>query len=209
MWEFLVPYLISDSPDNSGKARKPYNILIHSQRGHGLSTLPAVPQSTTIPSLAADITHVLSYMNIPTPVHAVVGVSQGGAAALAFARSYPQLARSVVACDTSAKTPAGNREAWAGRIGMVYGDVGAEAILAEGVKGGEVGKGREYAAKVGMGKLANVTVPRWFAAPSKCADEEAERGVRNQWLKQMAEGISVDGFVAGAEALSNYDLYQG
>jgi len=206
MWECLVPFLISDSRDPVSSNR-PYNVLIHSQRGHGRSTLPAIPQPITIPALASDITHLLAKLSVPTPVHAVVGVSQGGAAALAFARSYPSLTRSVVACDTSPKTPVGSKQAWAGRIGLVYGGVSAEDVLSEGVKGGEVGKGAEYAVKVGMGHLADVTVPRWFPSRSKCGSEEAERGERHLWVKRMVESTPVNGFVAGAEALSDYDLY--
>ncbi|KAH0584697.1 hypothetical protein H2248_010224 [Termitomyces sp. 'cryptogamus'] len=209
MWEFVIPHFISDSPDTiTGKPRKPFNILIHSQRGHGKSTLPVPPADTTIPSLASDISHLLSILNIPTPVHGIVGVSQGGAASLAFARSYPELTRSVVACDTSPRTAPGNKEAWAGRIGVVYGGVSAEEILREGIQGGEVGKGADYALKVGMGKLADITVPRWFPKPSKCAEKESERGERHKWLAEMVENTPVHGFVAGAGALSDYDLYQ-
>lgn len=205
IWGYLIPYLLQDHTDpHIGKVHTPYNILIHSQRGHGKSTLPQEP--TTIQSLASDITRLLSHLNIPTPIQAIVGVSQGGAAALAFAKMFPELTRSVVACDTAAKTPPGNREAWAGRIGMVYGGVSADSILQDGVKDGEVGKGTEYAVKVGMGKLGKATVSRWFAAPSKCADGETEHANRAQWLREMVEGTPVDGFVAGAGALSNYDL---
>jgi pimeloyl-ACP methyl ester carboxylesterase len=208
MWGYLVPYLLHDTPDPvTGKARAPYNILMHSQRGHGKSSLP--PDPTTIPSLACDIMHLLSCLNIPVPVQAIVGVSQGGAAALAFSQMYTDQTRSVVACDTSAKTPSGNREAWARRIGMVYGDVSADAILEEGVKDGKVSKCAEYATKVGMGKLAATTVSRWFPATSRCADESGERANRAQWLREMVERTPVDGFVAGAGALSDYDLVDG
>jgi len=205
MWGYLIPHLLHDNPDPlTGKPRSPYNILIHSHRGHGKSTLPNEP--TTIPSLASDVMRLLSHLNIPTPIQAIVGVSQGGAAALAFAQMYPDGTRSVVACDTAAKTPSGNREAWAGRIGMVYGGVSADSILREGVKNGEVGTGSEYAVKVGMGKLGVATVSRWFTTPSKCADGETEHANRAQWLREMVEKTPVDGFVAGAGALSNYDL---
>ncbi|KAG5640774.1 hypothetical protein DXG03_007243 [Asterophora parasitica] len=209
MWSYLIPYLISDSPDDTTGARRTYNILIHSQRGHGQSGLPDLPKPTTIPALASDITHLLKSLDIATPVHSIVGVSQGGAAALAFARSYPHLARSVVACDTGPRTPKGNKEAWDGRIGLVYGGVSAEDILKDGVKGGEVGKGAEYASKVGMGELAGVTVPRWFASPSKCTSANAERAERYHWVSQMVESTPVAGFVAGAGALSDYDITLG
>ncbi|KAF9463429.1 Alpha/Beta hydrolase protein [Collybia nuda] len=181
MWGYLIPYLISDS----------YNILIHSQRGHGLSTLPST-EATTIPSLASDIANLLKQLNIPTPIHTVVGVSQGGAAAMSFGRTYHNLTRSVVICDTAAKTPAGNKEAWAGRIGMVY--------------GGDMSQRAEYASKVGMLKLAEATVPRWFPSPSKCANNESQRVERARWLAKMVENTPVEGFVAGAGALSDYDL---
>lgn len=180
----MIPYLLSDTS---------YNILIHSQRGHGLSTLSS--EATTIPSLATDIAHLLAQLNITTPVHAIVGVSQGGAAALSFGQSYPDLTRSVVACDTAAKTPEGNREAWAGRIGMVY--------------GGDMNQGAEYAPKIGMPKLAEATVPRWFPAPSKCANNDSARAERVQWLSKMVVNTPVEGFVSGAVALSDYDLLSG
>ncbi|KAG6834801.1 hypothetical protein H0H93_007309 [Arthromyces matolae] len=76
------------------------------------------------------------------------------------------------------------------------------------VKGGEVGKGADYAVKFGMDKLAGITVPRWFGEPSKCAKEDSERGERYGWIYEMVERTPVDGFVAGAGALSDYDLYQ-
>lgn len=215
MWSYLIPFLLSSSPDpTTGKAYTGYNILIHSQRGHGQSTLP--PHSslhpTTIPALAADIAYLLKSLHIPTPVHSLVGVSQGGAAALALARSHPHLARSMVVCDTAARTPEGNQEAWVGRIELVYGGgaVGGDiSVRPDSAAGEDIGKGREYAVNVGMGKLAEVTVPRWFVAPSKCGDGESERAERNRWMKAMVEGTDVDGFVSGALALSDYDLLQG
>ena len=204
----MIPYLLQDNPDpQTGKARTPYNILIHSQRGHGRSTLP--PGPTTIPSIASDIKNLLVHLSIPTPVQAIVGVSQGGAAALSFAQMYPENTRSIVASDTSAKTQAGNREAWAGRIGLVYGGVSAESILQEGTKDGEIGKGAEYAINVGMGKLGISNVSRWFPASSKCGNEEAEHANRAQWLREMVARTPVSGFVAGAGALSDYDLLDG
>lgn len=192
MWNPLIPFLLS----------KPYNILLHSQRGHGRSTLPLT--RTTIPLLASDIAHLLKSLNMPTPVHAIVGVSQGGAAALAIARSWPWLTRSVVACDTAARTPAGNREAWAGRIGLVFGGVSEEAVIrswdALASEVGEGGKEWAYAQAVGMKELARITVPRWFGPQSRCPEEMRE------WVKRMVERTSVEGFVTGAGALANYDL---
>ncbi|KAG6894400.1 hypothetical protein C0992_006248, partial [Termitomyces sp. T32_za158] len=53
MWDPIIPHLISDSSNTvTGKSRNPFNVLIHSQRGHGKSTLPISPTATTIPALA-------------------------------------------------------------------------------------------------------------------------------------------------------------
>lgn len=69
-------------------------------------------------------------------VHAVIGVSLGGASTLAFAARHPGLARRIIACDTQARTPAANVAAWDQRIQLARDD--------------------------GIEKLAAVTVPRWF-----------------------------------------------
>lgn len=92
---------------------------------------------------------------------------------------------------------------------MVYGGVSADSILQDGVKNGEVGRGSEYAVKVGMGKLGAATVSRWFPTPSKCADGETKHANRAQWLREMVEKTPLDGFVAGAGALSDYNLLDG
>ncbi|KAF8870059.1 hypothetical protein BD779DRAFT_1582195 [Infundibulicybe gibba] len=142
MWAPLIPYLL---PSGSGK--QSYNLLLHSQRGHGLSTC-------------------------------VIGVSQGGAAALAFAAKYAHMTKSVVVCDTAAQTPSGNQQAWEARIAMALGKDGA----------GEVSQSEyTYAEKLGMGNLASVTIERWFPKGSRCS----------------AGG---DRFNTRARALGDYDL---
>ncbi|TFK36308.1 Alpha/Beta hydrolase protein, partial [Crucibulum laeve] len=176
MWSYFIPYLLS-SPFG-----KSYNILLHSQRGHGKSTLPNSTPQTTIPALATDIRELLSELSISTPVHTVIGVSQGGAAALAFAALYgAQGASSIVVCDTGAKTPEGNKAAWEERITLVA----AENQSAEGMK-----------------VLGRVTIPRWFPAASRVV----ARG-RSEWIHGMIEGTPVEGFEAGARALGDYDLF--
>lgn len=75
------------------------------------------------------------------PVHSVLGVSQGGATALNFGRLYsPELAKSIVACDTQAVGPQANIKAWDERIELAN-------------------------EEDGMKKLAEATVERWFPSP--------------------------------------------
>ncbi|KJA21809.1 hypothetical protein HYPSUDRAFT_682298 [Hypholoma sublateritium FD-334 SS-4] len=194
MWNYVVPYFL-DPPSSQETA---YNVLLHSQRGHGLSALRVPPSGntaerlTTIPLLADDVCRLLEALFIPTPVHSVVGVSQGGAAALAFAAQYPSKTKSVVACDTAPQTPAGNQEAWEDRIRLVYGPTPASTVVHPDVDGSA------YAKAIGMGKLADVTVPRWFPASAK--------GPQQLWIKEMITRTDVAGFAHGARALGDYDV---
>ncbi|TFK64515.1 alpha/beta-hydrolase [Pluteus cervinus] len=189
MWDLLIPYLLSSST--------PFNILLHSQRGHGKSTLPINSQNelTTINALAQDLHYLLVHLGISLPVRAVIGVSQGGAVALSFGNQFPGATQSVVACDTGPKTPPGNKEAWEERIEL------AEA----------------YARSIGMDKLAEVTVPRWFSSSSPCHPDpdalvpyppESSSALPHfaLWIHSMISTTPVQGFAAGARALSDYDL---
>ncbi|KAJ2920561.1 hypothetical protein H1R20_g16534, partial [Candolleomyces eurysporus] len=217
MWSWVVPYFLDggfnyDSAGNDIRAntRRPYNLILHSQRGHGTSGLPAKPsdedsRQTTIPLLSQDIHHLLTYPEIRAiidsdgvsadllkPIHSIIGVSQGGAAALAFAGTNNGNTKSVIACDTSAKTPGGNKAAWAERVRLVYGNGGVSDS-----------KGQDYAASVGMKALSDVTVPRWFPSGSPLSSE------REAFMKDMVSKTDVQGFVAGAEALGDFDLISG
>ncbi|KAL8286215.1 hypothetical protein RQP46_004703 [Phenoliferia psychrophenolica] len=166
MWGEVLPRL-----------SKKYNLITYDQRGHGLSSTPPNPATLTI--LASDIATILSTLKIPTPIHAVIGVSQGGATTLAFGLNHPTLASRLIACDTQATSPAANAKAWDERIAV--------------------------ARKDGMRPLADVTVPRWFPAGS----EFIEGGRREAFVHDMITGTDVEGFVAGARALQGYDVLPG
>lgn len=207
MWNYIIPYFLdlpsstTTRPDSTSE-KQTYNILLHSQRGHGLSTLPSASNPhdilTTIPLLATDIANLLSALSIPTPVHSVIGVSQGGAASLAFAALYGgSRSNGIVACDTAPRTPVGNKEAWAERIRLASGPF-PQAI--------NTTADEEYAMHIGMRKLANVTVPRWFPAGSFCAADSVAGDKRRKWVEDMVERTKFDGFVQGAIALSEYDV---
>ena len=192
MWNYLLPYLL-DLPAK-------YNILLHSQRGHGRSSLPSPTypeeRETTIPLLAQDIANLLDALSIPTPVHSVIGVSQGGATALAFAGLYSTetKTKSIIACDTGPRTAPGNKEAWEERIQLVYGNVSP--------------RNEQYAQVIGMRKLGEVTVPRWFPPGSTCYEESQDWEKKAKWLENMIANTKAEGFVQGARALGEYDLLE-
>ncbi|KAF8662042.1 hypothetical protein AX16_001227 [Volvariella volvacea WC 439] len=201
MWDPLIPHLLNAS----------YNILLHSQRGHGRSTLPSHAEDgerlVTIPGLADDLKELITQL-IPAsslPVHSVMGVSQGGAVILSLISRYSHLTKSVVVCDTGPKTPAGNKQAWEERISLAFGN--------ERRQGNETDL--EYAKGVGMKKLADVTVSRWFAEGSPCHPFSATGGTAgnlkphlSDWVHRMVSSTPVEGFMAGARALGEYDTLQ-
>ncbi|KAG7095219.1 hypothetical protein E1B28_005994 [Marasmius oreades] len=201
MWDWALPYLLQPQEGEGNKLLlgryRTFNILLHDQRGHGSSTASTSAPST-IPILASDISHVLDYLKIPTPIHSVIGVSQGGATALAFGASHPNLARSVVACDTSARTPTGNKQAWTERI---------ELASRGGVDDEGIGKN--------MRELGWATVGRWFPDPSPCAPGRKEEGIGHRRtrseviMEQMMMKTTLDGFKLGANALMEFDLFEG
>lgn len=233
MWGSVVPYLLQGG-GASAKGSKRYNILMHDQRGHGSSTLPSSPPTqleqdvgygdddstrlTTIPLLAWDIQNVLKSPEMSKiidgdeaktlkPIHAIIGVSQGGACALAFGALYPftgqdsttvRTTKAVVSCDTGPKTPAGNREAWKERVELALGS----SILASGIEK-KTETVLEYGEKIGMRKLSDVTVPRWFPSGSQISPEARKA------VEVMVEKTPVRGFVEGARALGHYDLLAG
>jgi pimeloyl-ACP methyl ester carboxylesterase len=58
---------------------------------------------------ASDVTQLLDALRVPQAAD-LVGVSVGGATALTTALLYPSRIKAFVACDASAKTPAGNKD---------------------------------------------------------------------------------------------------
>ncbi|BGP36258.1 hypothetical protein JCM10450v2_000154 [Rhodotorula kratochvilovae] len=169
MWDGVLPRL-----------SKKYNLITYDQRGHGKSSVP--PKPCTLEVLATDIATILSKLSIPTPIHAVVGVSQGGATALAFAQHHPSLFSRLIACDTQATSPAANAKAWDERIALAR-------------------------SKGSMVPLADVTVPRWF--PQGATSEFNAGGRRAFFIHDMVASTPIEGFAAGAAALQGYDVFPG
>ncbi|KAI1788868.1 Alpha/Beta hydrolase protein [Ganoderma leucocontextum] len=130
MWDAVQPALSAH-----------YNVLAYDQRGHGRSSVHSSP--CTIESLADDVAHILDHFGI-AQAHAVIGASQGGATALAFALRHGDRAARIVACDTQPASPETNKGAWDERIALARAE--------------------------GMSKLAEVTIPRWFGPGSAISD---------------------------------------
>ncbi|KAG7548941.1 hypothetical protein FFLO_03146 [Filobasidium floriforme] len=170
------------------RLNRDYNLVFYDQRGHGGSYAPTTKgefneegdgkeggkEKCTMDMLADDLLAVLEHFKIEK-AHAVIGISQGGATTLNFALRYPSRAGKVVAGATQAKSPEANIKAWDERI--------------------------QLAREEGMGRLADVTIPRWFAEGSSF-DKDRDYG----WLKQGVEGTTVEGFAYSAAALQGYDL---
>ncbi|GAA5930241.1 hypothetical protein JCM3775_004338 [Rhodotorula graminis] len=169
MWEGALPRL-----------SKKYNLVTYDQRGHGKSSVP--PKPCTLEVLAGDIATILAKLSIPTPIHAVIGVSQGGATTLALAQHHPDLFDRLVACDTQATSPAANAAAWNERIALARNEGS-------------------------MVPLADVTVPRWF--PSGATSEFNVGGRRAHFIHDMVATTPIEGFAAGAAALQGYDVLPG
>jgi len=125
--------------------------------------------------LADDIAVLLNHLGVDK-AHGVIGVSQGGAAALQFAIRHPERVTRVVACDTQAKSPEANVKAWDDRI--------------------------DLAKKHGMPALGTATADRWFPPSSTYHSSQSQ----TNFVLDMITSTPLLGFEAGARALQGYDL---
>ncbi|SPO03629.1 related to 3-oxoadipate enol-lactonase I [Cephalotrichum gorgonifer] len=167
MWDPLVAIIKAQRPD--------LKILRYDTRGR--HALPQPPKPATVEILAGDIKALLDALRI-TKLHALIGVSMGGATTLKFALEYPSYLSRFIACDFNVTSSAANTEAWKERT-----------ALAES----EAGKGIE--------KLAGLTVGRWFHP----ATVEKKPDV-TEWMTRIVAENDVEGFKYGCQALWDYDL---
>ncbi|CAN8097776.1 unnamed protein product [Discula destructiva] len=170
MWDPLVAILKRARPD--------LRILRYNHRGR--HAVPEPPTPTTLDMLADDLAALLAGLRIEK-LHALVGVSMGGATTLQFALKYPGRLARFVACDFNVASSAANTAAWKERI-----------ALAESV--GEGGA-------PGIRKLAGVTVERWFHPHTMAAKPETVG-----WMTEMVADNHVQGFRYGCQALWDYDM---
>ncbi|KAG0144581.1 hypothetical protein CROQUDRAFT_64865 [Cronartium quercuum f. sp. fusiforme G11] len=150
MWDLVLP---------SFAAR--YNLLCFDQRGHGQSGIPSEP--CTIEGLAEDVYEIVNQLKLSTPIHGIVGVSQGGATVLSLATRHPELFHRMVVCDTQPASPTGSRAAWEARLGL-----------------------RET---VGASQLAEVTVSRWFPPAFANLHDRIGNAIRRMIERTSIEGF--------------------
>ena len=177
IWDgFLASFF---SPPQNSK----YRILRYLTRGRSSAY---GSQPITVDVLASDIITLLDALRIPK-ADAIIGVSLGGATVLCTALKYPDRVGAFVSCDTSAKSPEGNKKTWSDRIAVAEQE-GATAQTGEKVVGE---------------KLAEMTVRRWFVPQSYEIPDlvpELER------VKEMVRTNSLEGFKKSVQALWEYDL---
>lgn len=173
MWDPLVALLKAQRPD--------LRILRYDTRGR--HRVPSPPKPATLEGLADDLAGLLSALRIPQ-LHALIGVSMGGATTLRFAMRHPSKVGRFVACDFNAASGAANTAAWKERIAVAEGS-------------GENGES-------GIATLARATVGRWFHPTTL-----AEKGDISQWMTDMVAANNVEGFRYSCQALWDYDMKEG
>lgn len=166
MWDPFVEILKRERPD--------LRILRYDTRGR--HAVPQPPVAATLDTLAADLRTVLDALRI-TKLHALIGVSFGGATTLNFALTYPERLGKFIACDFNATSSAANTQAWKDRTAMAEEDGGK-----------------------GINKLAEQTVARWFHPATMHKTQTVK------WMVDMVAANSVEGFRYSNTALWDYDL---
>ena len=104
IWEAVMPHLLDR-----------HSVLLHDQRGHGLSDAPPGPYD--VPSLAADVVALADLAGATR--FGLVGLSVGGMVAQACAAAHPDRVAALVLCDTAARI--GDEASWQARIDAVEG----------------------------------------------------------------------------------------
>ncbi|KAL2255997.1 hypothetical protein VTK26DRAFT_2374 [Humicola hyalothermophila] len=168
MWDPLVSILKTARPD--------LRILRYDTRGR--HDIPSPPVPANLDMLSSDLAALLSALRIPK-LHALIGVSMGGATTVKFALKYPRLLDRFVACDFNAASSDANTAAWKERIAVAESDDGS------GLRA----------------KLAGLTVSRWFHPDTVTAKREVA-----DWMTDMVGANSVRGFRYSCQALWDYDM---
>ncbi|KIW10684.1 hypothetical protein PV08_11648 [Exophiala spinifera] len=172
-----------------------YRVVRFLARGRVIPSGTTTPVTTEVQ--AADVIAILDALRIPQAA-GLVGVSMGGATAIATALTYPSRIASFIACDTSAKSPAGNKDTWGQRIAVAEKE--AKTLRLSSLFGDESADASPQPV-VGE-ELAEMTVRRWFV-PESYDDPALVPEIEK--VKKMVVTNSLPEFQRGVETLFNYD----
>lgn len=170
MWDPFVSLLKAARPE--------FRILRYDFRGR--HEIPSPPVASTLDTLSDDLSTLLSALRIPR-LHALIGVSMGGATTLKFALKYPSQLSRFIACDFNVASSEANTAAWKERIAV------AESTSEDGTPG--------------IQKLARATVERWFHPNTMTKKQQTV-----EWMTEMVSSNNVQGFRYGCQALWDYDM---
>jgi 3-oxoadipate enol-lactonase len=136
-----------------------FRVLRYDQRGHGATDAPA--GRYTYPQLVADAVALLDALEIER-TH-FVGLSMGGATALALAELHPDRVDHAVVCDSPCMSTPASAQQWEERIAM--------------------------AQKGGMAALVDSTLSRWFPPETLAAKPAHVERVRAMILTTPVDGF--------------------
>lgn len=169
MWDSFVAILKKHRPD--------LRILRYDTRGR--HAIPQPPVAATLDTVTDDLKLILDHLRIPK-LHALIGVSMGGATTLNFAIKYPSRLAKFIACDFNAISSPANTQAWKDRIAVARDDEGR-----------------------GIKQLAVQTMERWFHPATM------EKNAVAQEMTDMVADNNVEGFANSCTALWHYDMKPG
>jgi len=170
MWDPLIRILKEQRPE--------FRLLRYDARGR--HALPSPPTPATLEVLADDLATLLGALRVPQ-LHALVGVSMGGATTLKFALRHSNRLQRFVACDFNVASSEANTKAWKERISV------AESTAEDG--------------RPGIHRLAGMTVERWFHPHTMTDKTDVARG-----MTDMVAANDVEGFRYSCQALWDYDM---
>lgn len=165
LWDHFTNDLIDHS----------FRVLRYDQCGHGGSSAPQDPSSTTFITHSNDVAELLKALNI-AKIHAWIGISMGAATGAIFVTRNPGVVQKLILSDTITSSPvnAGVPDLFTPRAETARTD-------SDGIK-----------------KLTEGTLQRWFSEEWRHANpEETER------MRRLMHTTTREGFIACCHALSH------
>lgn len=157
-----------------------FRVLRYDPSGHGGSSAPQDPSSTTFITHSNDVAELLKALNI-AKIHAWIGISMGAATGTVFVTQNPGVVQKLILSDTITSSPgnAGVPDLFTPRAEVARTD-------SDGIK-----------------KLTEGTLQRWFSEEWRAANsEETER------MRRLMHTTTKEGFIACCHALAHksFDL---